>query len=62
VEEPHRTVEEADNLVAAVMQRLAEDFANERSGVEKQWDRGDSVSTEDLGLGLQRYRSFFTDC
>jgi hypothetical protein len=41
------------------MQRLAEGFANERSGLEKQWDRGDNVSTEDLRVALQRYRSFF---
>ena len=59
VDEPRRTVEEADKLVASVMQRLAEGFANERSGLEKQWDRGDDVSTEDLRVALQRYRSFF---
>jgi hypothetical protein len=59
VDEPRRTVEDADKLVAAVMQRLAEGFANERSGLEKQWDRGDNVSTEDLRIALQRYRSFF---
>jgi hypothetical protein len=59
VDEPRRTVEGADKLVAAVMQRLAEGFANERSGLEKQWDRGDNVSTEDLRVALQRYRSFF---
>jgi|ERR1035437_913509 hypothetical protein len=59
VDEPRRTVEEADKLVAAVMQRLAEGFANERSGLEKQWDSGDNVSTENLRLALQRYRSFF---
>ncbi len=59
VDEPRRTVEDADTLVAAVMQRLAEGFANERSGLEKQWDGGDKVSTEDLRLALQRYRSFF---
>jgi hypothetical protein len=59
VDEPRRTVEDADNLVAAVTQRLAEGFANERSSLEKQWDRGDSVSTEDLRIALQRYRSFF---
>ena len=62
VDEPRRTVEEADQLVAAVMQRLAEGFANERSGLEKQWESGDNVSTEDLRLALQRYRSFLTDC
>jgi hypothetical protein len=59
VDEPRRTVEDADKLVAAVMQRLAEGFANERSGLEKQWDKGDDVSTEDLRVALQRYRSFF---
>src|SRR3984893_17349276 len=59
VDEPRRTVKDADKLVAAVMQRLAEGFANERSGLEKQWDSGDNVSTEDLRIALQRYRSFF---
>jgi hypothetical protein len=59
VDEPRRTVEDADKLVAAVTQRLAEGFANERAGLEKQWDRGDNVSTEDLRVALQRYRSFF---
>jgi hypothetical protein len=59
VDEPRRTVEDADKLVAAMMQRLAEGFANERSGLEKQWESGDNVSTEDLRLALQRYRSFF---
>jgi hypothetical protein len=59
VDEPRRTVEDADKLVAAVMQRLAEGFASERSGLEKQWDSSDNVSTEDLRLALQRYRSFF---
>jgi hypothetical protein len=59
VDEPRQTVENADKLVAAVMQRLAEGFANERSGLEKQWDRGADVSTEELRVALQRYRSFF---
>jgi hypothetical protein len=59
VDEPRHAVEEADKLVATVMQRLAEGFANERSNLEKQWDRGDNVSTEHLRIALQRYRSFF---
>jgi hypothetical protein len=59
VDEPRGTVKDADKLVAAVMERLVEGFANERSGLEKQWDRGDDVSTEDLRVALQRYRSFF---
>ena len=59
VDEPRRAVEDADNLVASVMKRLAEGFANERSRLEGHWDRGDNVSTEDLRVALQRYRSFF---
>jgi hypothetical protein len=59
VDEPRRVVEDADNLVASLMKKLAEGFANERERLEKQWDRGDNVSTEDLRLALQRYRSFF---
>jgi hypothetical protein len=59
VDEPRQAVEDADNLVASVMKKLAEGFANERAGLERQWDRGDNVSTEDLRVALQRYRSFF---
>ncbi|MBI5032270.1 MAG: hypothetical protein HZB51_17200 [Chloroflexi bacterium] len=59
VDEPRRAVEEADTLVAELMKRLAEVFADERSKLEGQWGRGDNVSTEDLRITLQRYRSFF---
>jgi hypothetical protein len=59
VDEPRKAVEQADNLVASAMKRLAEVFAEERSKLEKQWDRGDNVSTEDLRVALQRYRTFF---
>lgn len=59
VDEPRRSVEHADQLVATVMQRLAEGFANERAALEKQWESGDNVSTEDLRVALQRYRAFF---
>jgi hypothetical protein len=60
VDEPRRAVENADQLVAAAMKRLAEVFAQERQSLEQQWDRGDQVSTEDLRIAFQRYRSFFT--
>ena len=59
VDEPRKAVEQADSLVAGAMKRLAEGFAEERARLEGQWDRGDSVSTEDLRLALRRYRSFF---
>jgi hypothetical protein len=59
VDEPRKAVEEADGLVASAMKRLAEGFAEERSKLEQQWDQGDSISTEDLRVALQRYRTFF---
>jgi hypothetical protein len=59
VDEPRHAVEQADGLVAEMMQRLASVFADERSKLEQQWSRGDDISTEDLRLALQRYRSFF---
>lgn len=60
VDEPRKTVKEADELVALTMKRLGEVFAEERRKLEQQWDRGDDVSTEDLRLALRRYRSFFS--
>ena len=59
VDQPRSAVERADTLVAEVMKRLAESFARERDTLDHQWDHGDNVTTEDLRLALQRYRSFF---
>ena len=59
VDEPRQTVEQADELVAEVMKRLAEGFATERERLEGHWGRGEDVSTEDLRVTLQRYRGFF---
>jgi hypothetical protein len=59
VDEPRETVREADALVAELMQDLASSFNDARSKLEEQWSRGEDVSTEDLRVALQRYRSFF---
>lgn len=59
VDRPRDSVEQADALVADLMQRLAASFSEERERLETQWDRGDDVSTEDLRVALTRYRSFF---
>ena len=59
VDEPRKAVQEADHLVAQTMKRLAEIFSDERKKMEDQWARGGDVSTEDLRVSLQRYRSFF---
>jgi hypothetical protein len=59
VDEPRKAVEQADELVANAIKRLAEVFAGERQKLESEWDKNDNVSTEDLRVALRRYRSFF---
>jgi hypothetical protein len=59
VDDPRTAVRQADELVASVMKRLADIFAEERSRLESDWDKSGDVSTEDLRQALQRYRSFF---
>ncbi len=59
VDEPRTAVQQADELVSEAIQRLAQNFASARDQLEKQWDRGDDVSTEDLRLALRKYRTFF---
>jgi hypothetical protein len=48
VDEPRRSVEQADALVA-----------DECGNLEGQWGCGEDVSTEDLRVALRRYRAFF---
>jgi len=59
VDEPAEAVQEADALVAELMQRLAAMFATQRAELETRLAGDNEVSTEDLRQGLRRYRSFF---
>ena len=59
VDDPSIAVADADNLVSDVIRNITRTFSDERMGLENQWKRGDKVSTEDLRVALQRYRSFF---
>ena len=59
VDEPRSAVEQADHLVAQLMQRLAQNFSEQRSNLEKQWEASEKVSTEELRVAFTRYRSFF---
>ncbi len=59
VDEPRHAVEEANQLVESVIQRLTALFASERGKLEDQWREGKDASTEDLRQALRRYRSFF---
>lgn len=59
VDAPRSAVERADALVVDTVKQLARVFGMERARLEDQWDRGGDVTTEDLRVTLQRYRSFF---
>jgi hypothetical protein len=59
VDEPRQAVEQADALVADLLERVNAGFADARSRLEDQWGRGEEASTEDLRVALTRYRSFF---
>jgi len=60
VDDPRRSVTEAHQLVSELVQRVVDTFTNERDTLERQWSGGDRVSTEDLRICMQRYRSFFS--
>ena len=59
VDEPRASVEAANTLVADLVDHLVSGFNTERARLEGQWDSGEEVTTEDLRVVLQRYRSFF---
>jgi hypothetical protein len=59
VDDPRSAVQSADSMVADLMQKLAEGFADQRAALEQQWDRQGEPSTEELRVTLRRYRSFF---
>lgn len=60
VDDPHRAVQDADELVAKALQDLARGFARHRSDIEAEAKGGgQEPSTENLRVALRRYRSFF---
>ena len=59
VDEPRQAVQDADELVSSAIKQIAEGFRDQRGQLEKQWTTGSDVSTEDLRVSLQHYRTFF---
>lgn len=58
IDDPHRAVEQADNLVDRVLSKLMERLTEERDDLARRWDTGgEPVSTEELRLALKGYRS-----
>jgi len=59
VDEPRRAVQDADSLVADLVQRLAQVIAAERERLGSHPGSGEDVPTEELRQALRRYRSLF---
>lgn len=59
VDAPRESVEAADTLVAEVIKQLAAVFADQQKQLESAIEREGKLSTEELRIALQRYRSFF---
>jgi hypothetical protein len=59
VDDPRDSVKQADDLVADILKNVTMNFADRRISLEKQWNSGDNVSTEDMRQALKRYRAFF---
>jgi hypothetical protein len=59
VDEPRQAVEQADQLVAEVIEYLAQTFLDERGRLEEQWSR-DDADTEQLRVALRGYRMLFS--
>lgn len=59
IDEPRRSVAEADRLVVEITGRITERFEQERGILDSTWESGEEVTTEDLRVALQRYRTFF---
>jgi hypothetical protein len=47
VDEPRRAVAEADRLVDEVVKGFTDVFTREREKLERQWDRGENLSTDE---------------
>jgi len=60
VDDPRKSVAEAHELVGELVQRIVDNFTQERHELERQWSQGSTASTEDLRVCLQRYRDFFS--
>lgn len=59
VDSPRDAVKQADALVTKTIDILSSSFAEMRGSMERTWEKDGDVSTEELRLAMQNYRSFF---
>ena len=58
IDQPQETVEEADRLLADVLERLTRGLVAERESLAARWrSAGDRADTEELRVAVQGYRS-----
>ena len=60
VDDPRKSVADAQQLVAELMQRIVDSFSEQRDQLEGQWAGGGAASTEELRICVQRYRDLFS--
>jgi hypothetical protein len=58
IDEPRKSVTDADALVGEILDDLSETFHSRRRSLEQQWE-DDKSTTEDMRLALRGYRTFF---
>lgn len=59
VDSPRDSVKQADSLVTKTIDTLAGSFGDMRGSLERTWEKNGEVSTEELRMAMQNYRSFF---
>lgn len=59
VDNPRASVEEAHAMVVQIIDELSNVFTQERTALERDWNRERTPDTELLRIALQRYRAFF---
>ncbi len=58
VDSPCTAVEQGDALVAEVMERFDQILTEKQNALNQQWLNHDDITTEELRITLQNYRSF----
>ena len=59
VDEPRRSVTDADQLVGEVLDEVSRVFREQRAELEAGWSEHEEPDTEELRQALRRYREFF---
>lgn len=57
VDDPARSVQEADALLNEVIRAIASALAENQSAIREKWHDRDDVDTEDLRVQLKEYRA-----